>query len=634
MLRSSFKAAHTALLAAICAFAPVLARPATAQAPASASTIRVWGHGHRGKDYIQTLLTAWQNGFRKTHSAAAFDDQLDGNASAIGGLFTGTADLAVMDREASFIELDACEQGAGHKLFGVPVALGSVALPHHAPALAVYVNPRNPLSQLSLQQLDGLFDADHRRGDRSYRTWGELGLTGKWATQPIHLYTYEIQSAEVQFFERVALKGSQKFNCNLTLFGATPHESAATRIRAAVLKDPDGVALLAGSAPGLKLVPLSDGSGAVSRATHRPASTANARACTQADTQIRQPHAQDRRAGRGGQLMRKLPGTLAAVTLLALVPPLPAQSTPPPTRIWGHGALGHDYIESLVRKWEAGYTQLHPETRFDNELHGTASAIGALYTGTGDIAIMGREIWPVEVEAFEDVLHREPLGVDVVTGSLDIRNKDFALVVFVNKQNPLAHLSLEQIASVFGAAHTPPTTWGELGLTGEWAKRPIHLYGFEIHRGFGYYLEQRVMNGNTLWNPSLVELGDLKQPDGKLLDAGQRIVDAIANDPDALGYSSLLCKNPGVRPVPIGPAGGPFLLATHQSIVDHSYALTRSITAFVDPGPTGHVDPRIADFLRYVFSPAGQQAVVEDGGYTALPPSLARKEAAKLSARP
>jgi phosphate transport system substrate-binding protein len=262
MPRISSKAGHTALLAAICACAPISEIPDRAQTPASASTIRIWGHGHRGQDYIQTLLTAWQNGFRKTHPAVVFDDQLYGNASAIGGLFTGTADLAIMDREASFIELDAYEQGAGHKLFGVPVALGSVDLPHHAPALVVYVNPRNPLSQLSLRQLDALFDADHRRGDRTYRTWGELGLTGAWASRPIHLYTYEIESAEVQFFERAALKGSQKFNCNLTLLGATPHENAATRIRAAVLKDPDGMALLAGSSLGLKLVPLSGGNGA------------------------------------------------------------------------------------------------------------------------------------------------------------------------------------------------------------------------------------------------------------------------------------------------------------------------------------------------------------------------------------
>ena len=301
-----------------------------------------------------------------------------------------------------------------------------------------------------------------------------------------------------------------------------------------------------------------------------------------------------------------------------------------PIRIWGHGALGHDYIESLVVKWEAGFRKTHPDIQFDNELHGTASAIGSLYTGTGDIAIMGREIWPVEVEAFEDVHHYPPLGIDVVTGSLDIRNKDFALVVFVNRVSPLAHLSPPQIAKLFGAEQKPPATWGELGLTGARAPRPIHLYGFEIHRGFGYYLEQRVMNGSAKWNPALVELGDVKQADGSLLDAGQRIVDAIGADPDAIGYSSLLYKNGNIRAVPIGPSGGPFLLPTHETIANHSYALTRSITAYIDRAPGKRADPRVEAFLLYVLSPGGQQAVIEDGGYTALPPALAKAEAAKL----
>ena len=304
-------------------------------------------------------------------------------------------------------------------------------------------------------------------------------------------------------------------------------------------------------------------------------------------------------------------------------------------RIWGHGALGHDYIESLVRKWETGFQRLQPNVQFDNELHGTASAIGSLYTGTGDIAIMGREIWPVEVEAFEEVYHYPPLSIDVVTGSLDIRNKDFALCIFVNKDNPIAHISLPQIAQVFGGQTASGTrrgaTWGDLGLTGEWAARPIHLYGFEIHRGFGYYLQQRVFGGSAKWNPDLVELGDKPKPDGSLLDAGQRIVDAVGGDPNAIGYSSLLYKNPNVRAVPIGPVNGPFLPPTHQTVADHSYALTRTITAVINRSPGKPADPKVEEFLTYVLSQEGQKAVTEDGGYTALTAPLARTGLHQLS---
>jgi phosphate transport system substrate-binding protein len=234
-----------------------------AQAAAeSDGTIRIWGHGHRGQDYIQTLLNAWQDGFQKSHPGVRFNDELDGDASAIGGLFTGTADLAILDREASFIEVDAYQQGTGYDPFRIPVARGSVAIPHHAPALVVYVNRANPLRNLSLQQIDGIFDADHRLGKQSYKTWGDLGLTGDWAARPIQLYTYNIQSAEVQFFERAALKGSQKFSCCLSLFQTKPAMTAEKQIATALLKDKYGLALSSLPAPGLKAIALSGSDGA------------------------------------------------------------------------------------------------------------------------------------------------------------------------------------------------------------------------------------------------------------------------------------------------------------------------------------------------------------------------------------
>src|ERR1035438_6111849 len=88
-----------------------------------------------------------QDGYRKLHLGARFEDELDGEASAIGGLYTNTADLAVLDREASFIEVDAYQQGTGYDPFRIPVARGSVSVPHHAPALVVYVNRANQIGR-------------------------------------------------------------------------------------------------------------------------------------------------------------------------------------------------------------------------------------------------------------------------------------------------------------------------------------------------------------------------------------------------------------------------------------------------------------------------------------------------------
>jgi len=251
---------HIVFAAALwCVHGPTAVPQSTSPDP---TVIRIWGHGHRGEDYIQTLLTAWQNDFLKSHPGNHFENTLYGNASAIGGLFTGVAEIALLDREASFIEVDAYQQGTGYNPFRIPVARGSVALRHHAPALVLYVNPANPLTYLTVQQLDGIFDADHRLADHAYETWGDLGLTGEWTSKPIHLYSYAIQSAEIQFFERAALKGSQKFSCCLTLFGPKPGLSAEQQIAAALSKDKYGLALSSMSAADLRAVPLSAGDGA------------------------------------------------------------------------------------------------------------------------------------------------------------------------------------------------------------------------------------------------------------------------------------------------------------------------------------------------------------------------------------
>lgn len=179
-------------------------------------------------------------------------------------------------------------------------------------------------------------------------------------------------------------------------------------------------------------------------------------------------------------------------------------------RIWGHGALGHDFMETLVHDWETGFRAAQPRVRFETRLHGTASAIGALYTGAGDLALMGREIRPFEIDAFREVMHHAPLGIEVVTGSFDIKNKDFALGVFIHRANPLAHLTPAQVESIFGCEHRlggpDIRTWGDLGLTGEWANQPLHVYGYQIWRGFADFFAQAALAGSHKWNPALFEV--------------------------------------------------------------------------------------------------------------------------------
>lgn len=325
---------------------------------------------------------------------------------------------------------------------------------------------------------------------------------------------------------------------------------------------------------------------------------------------------------------------------LDLPPPYRPQQTVSGTiRIWGHGAYDRkrDFIGALVQTWEAGFQQYEPGVRFENHLVGTAAAIGSLYTGRGDLALMGREIWPPEIAAFKEVFGYPPTGVDVVTGSLDVRNRDYALVVFVHQGNPIKGLTLAQLRAVFAAADAPGAhparTWGDLGLRGSWQDRPIHLYGLPISRGFARFFEQRVFDGEVIWQPSLREFADLKGSKGGATDGGQQMVDAMASDPDSIGYAGLLYRNPQVRPVALADrAGQAYVEPTLASVMDHSYPLTRLVTMFLNRRPGKPVDPKLREFLRYVLSRQGQEAVLRDGrGYLPVLAPAAARELQKLN---
>lgn len=335
---------------------------------------------------------------------------------------------------------------------------------------------------------------------------------------------------------------------------------------------------------------------------------------------------------------------LAAGLVLARVPAARALDLPPPyqpqgkvagsIRIWGHGAYDRkrDFIGALVNAWERGFQRFEPDVRFENHLVGTAAAIGALYTGRGDLALMGREIWPPEIAAFKEVFGYPPTGIDVVTGSLDVRNRDYALVVFVHRGNPIEGLTLAQLRSIFAVPSSPGAhaarTWGNLGLGGSWRDRPIHLYGLPISRGFARFFEQRVFEGDELWRPSLREFADLKGSKGGATDGGQRMLDAMASDPDSIGYAGLLYHNGAVRPVALAArAGVPYIEPTRATVMNHSYPLARKVALFLNRRPGRPVDAALREFLRYVLSRQGQEAVLRYGGgyLPLLAPSAARQ---------
>lgn len=341
---------------------------------------------------------------------------------------------------------------------------------------------------------------------------------------------------------------------------------------------------------------------------------------------------------------------LCALFFMAAVPaPAAAQSEPPAPyaaqqqvdgtiRIWGHGAYGKrlSFVEGLVAALEEGFRRVQPKVQFDNRLYGTASAIGALYADQGDVAFMGREIWDPEITAFQEVKGYNPTGFDVMTGSFDVRNKGYAITIFTHRDNPIQGLTLAQLDAIYSVerrrGHGAVATWGDLGLTGEWADKPIRLYGLPIARGFADFVQERVFLGSQLWKPELREFPDDAHSVSTTTDGANRMLAAMATDRYAIGYAGMVYSHPSTRVLPIAEqAGQPFVTPNRATVQDRSYPLHRIISFFIDKAPGKRADPKIEEFINFVLSQEGQAIIERDGGgYLPLNRALAETERKKL----
>ncbi|MDB5737331.1 MAG: hypothetical protein JWO65_999 [Sphingomonas bacterium] len=313
-----------------------------------------------------------------------------------------------------------------------------------------------------------------------------------------------------------------------------------------------------------------------------------------------------------------LTALLAAATPNLPPPYVPHGHVSGTITIAGHGAYGKraDFIETLTDKWEEGFHRYQPGVVFKTDLKGTAAAIGGLTTGTANLALMGREIWRPEIAAFQEVFGFPPTGIDVLTGSYATRNRGYAITIFVHNDNPVRAISLRQLDALYSLARRrdgkPIATWGDLGATGAWAKRPVHVYGLPIARGFADYMQDRVFLGSELWNPAVREFADQPGTTGEA-DGGAAMVKAMADDPDAIGWAGALYHDPAVKMIAVSD-GAAAVFPSPESVMDRSYPLTRIITMFLVKPPHRPADPAVTEFLRYVLSREGQATVLSDGG--------------------
>jgi phosphate transport system substrate-binding protein len=289
-----------------------------------------------------------------------------------------------------------------------------------------------------------------------------------------------------------------------------------------------------------------------------------------------------------------------------------------------------------MKQWEERFRRYQPGVRFETNLKGTETAVAGLYGNIADLAFVGREIYASEREGFKERFGYEPLEIEISSGSYNTPHKTFALMAFVHKDNPIAKLTMEQLDAIFGCERRPGTqaavrTWGQLGLTGEWASHPIHVYAFNFETGMARFFQKVVLKDSFKWNSELRDFDNGRTPEGEVINAGVYVLDALAKDRNGIAYANILHVNPSVKMLALARGeAGPYIEPTKQNVWRRAYPLTRFTNVVINRPPGKPVDPMIKEFLRYILSRDGMQAVVQDGAYLPLTQKLIEEQLHKL----
>jgi phosphate transport system substrate-binding protein len=319
-------------------------------------------------------------------------------------------------------------------------------------------------------------------------------------------------------------------------------------------------------------------------------------------------------AKEGQKSGRKLPPP--EILQPALDPALPAFQ-PRKERLTGSfkGAAS-DVLKVLVEKWFEKFKAYHPDVTLSISPP-YAGSLGAkeLVKGDLDFVFVSRELKPDDIKDFRARFGYDPLSVPVSGGSYRHFGALDAIAFYVNKSNPIEKISFEQLDAMFSSTRHrgggPITRWGELGLTGEWANKPIHLVGIKPWNGFEEFVRQRVLS-----------VGDQR---GEWRDdiAFEKVVFPVARkvseDPTAIGYSGIAYIDAGVKVLPVSErAGGPAQAATYENVALAVYPLSRLTFFNTNKAPGKPLDPALEEFLRFILSREGQQVVLEHAIYMPL----------------
>lgn len=254
---------------------------------------------------------------------------------------------------------------------------------------------------------------------------------------------------------------------------------------------------------------------------------------------------------------------------------------------------GSDTMVNVAQAWAEEYKKVEPAVNIEVSGGGSGVGIAALERGTVDIADASRNMKPEEIEQARRNTGKEPkefiVGFD-------------ALAVYVNKDNPIDAVTLEQLAQVFAEGGTV-TRWSQLGVTVPGASDDTIV---------------RVSRQSSSGTYEFFREHVLAKKDFKLgsrdMNGSKEVVELVGTTKTAVGYSGMGYATAAVKMLKVArKTGEPAIAPTVANTIAKTYPLARSLQVYTLGEPQGAVKK----YVEWMLSNAGQK-ILQDNGYVPL----------------
>ncbi|MFD7154181.1 PstS family phosphate ABC transporter substrate-binding protein [Kribbella sp. NPDC059898] len=296
-----------------------------------------------------------------------------------------------------------------------------------------------------------------------------------------------------------------------------------------------------------------------------------------------------------------------------------------------------DVLAALSKDWVREFTRMYPKVtiNLDPPYAGSLGAL-ALIDGKLDCVFVSRELKPSDDVAFRAKFGYGPTSIPISGGSY--RHFGFldSMGFVVNASNPISKLSFDQLDRLLSSTHnrggTPIRTWGDLGLTGDWKDKPIHIYGIKPWNGFEEFVRERVLdyNGNRgEWRSA--DTDPQVSWDTTVFKQAER----VKNDPYGIAYTGVAYVDQPVKVLSLSNHDNdPAYAPTYENVASAQYPLSRLVYLNLNKTPGRSMDPVMQELIKFVISKQGQGVVGKQAVFLPLRGFQSAASAQQLTSLP